>query len=111
MNRKQRAFIQEYLIDFNATQAAIRAGYSPRSAQVTGSRLLSNAIIHKAIEAELMTPTEIRKRIEDIAKSGDKAQDRLRALKLAGQIHALFIDKQITQIEGLEVIDDVDEQP
>lgn len=39
--RKQR-FCREYVIDNNATQAAIRAGYSKRSAEMQGSRLLTN---------------------------------------------------------------------
>lgn len=46
---KRERFIDEYLIDFNATQAAIRAGYSPRSAKVTGSRLLSDANLQAAL--------------------------------------------------------------
>jgi len=42
---KQERFVAEYLIDLNATQAAIRAGYSPRTAQEQGSRLLSNVMV------------------------------------------------------------------
>ena len=38
--RKQKLFVQEYLIDLNATQAAIRAGYSPESAADIGSENL-----------------------------------------------------------------------
>ncbi len=38
---KQRRFVEEYLVDLNATQAAIRARYSERTAQEQGSRLLS----------------------------------------------------------------------
>lgn len=45
LNAKQEMFCKEYLIDLNATQAAIRAGYSERSAAVTASRLLTNAKI------------------------------------------------------------------
>lgn len=37
---KQAAFVREYLIDLNATQAAIRAGYSAKSAEVIGHQLL-----------------------------------------------------------------------
>lgn len=48
---KQERFVQEYLIDLNATQAAIRAGYAERSAQVQSSRLLSNDMVAAAIEA------------------------------------------------------------
>ena len=46
---KQACFVGEYLIDLNATQAAIRAGYSERSAKQQGSRLLTNADIVAAV--------------------------------------------------------------
>lgn len=42
-------FVEEYLLDLNAKQAAIRAGYSPKGAEVHGSRLLSNAKIQRAV--------------------------------------------------------------
>jgi len=38
LTKKQAAFVQEYLIDLNATQAAIRAGYSERTAAVIGTK-------------------------------------------------------------------------
>lgn len=47
---KQKRFIDEYLIDLNATQAAIRAGYSPKTANEQGSRLLANVSIRARIE-------------------------------------------------------------
>lgn len=50
---KQRAFVREYLIDLNATQAAIRAGYSERSAHVEGVRLLKNAKIDAAVSSAM----------------------------------------------------------
>lgn len=53
LNAKQAAFCSEYLIDFNATQATIRAGYSERTAEGQGSRLLSNAKVQEKI-AELV---------------------------------------------------------
>jgi len=46
---KQRAFVAEYLLDLNATQGAIRAGYSSRTAQEQASRLLSNVMVQTAI--------------------------------------------------------------
>ncbi|GIQ63615.1 terminase small subunit [Paenibacillus cisolokensis] len=49
LTAKQQRFADEYLIDLNATQAAIRAGYSPKSAEVQGSRLLSNAKVRAYI--------------------------------------------------------------
>lgn len=51
LNPKQQAFVREYLLDLNATQAAIRAGYSENSAHVTGPRLLANARVAAAIDA------------------------------------------------------------
>lgn len=50
---KQRTFAEEYLIDLNATQAAIRAGYSPKAAKQQGSRLLANANIRAYIDRKL----------------------------------------------------------
>jgi phage terminase small subunit len=50
LSAKQQCFVDEYLVDLNATQAAIRAGYSERSAAVTSSRLLANAKIQAAIQ-------------------------------------------------------------
>jgi phage terminase small subunit len=47
---KHQRFVEEYQIDHNATQAAIRAGYSPRSAKVTGCRLLTDANVIAALE-------------------------------------------------------------
>ena len=49
LNEKQRRFVIEYLIDLNATQAAIRAGYSEKTAKVQGSRLLTNADVAQAV--------------------------------------------------------------
>ena len=57
MNAKQRKFVTEYLIDGNATQAAIRAGYSEKTARSIGQRLLTIVDIKNAIE-------ELRKKLE-----------------------------------------------
>ncbi|MEN4544897.1 terminase small subunit [Pantoea agglomerans] len=46
---KQELFAREYLKDLNATQAAIRAGYSVKSAQEQASRLLSNVMVQSRI--------------------------------------------------------------
>lgn len=49
LTAKQQRFVEEYLIDLNATQAAIRAGYSPKTANEQGARLLANASVQEAI--------------------------------------------------------------
>jgi len=46
---KQQRFVHEYLIDLNATQAAIRAGYSKKTADVQGPRLLGNVGVAASI--------------------------------------------------------------
>lgn len=50
LTAKQAQFVREYLIDLNATQAAIRCGYSAKTAEQQGSRLLRNAQVKDAIE-------------------------------------------------------------
>lgn len=50
MTEKQERFCEEYMIDLNATQAAIRAGYSSKSANVDGPRLLSNARVRARVD-------------------------------------------------------------
>lgn len=47
---KQQRFVEEYLIDLNATQAAIRAGYSEKTAKEIGSENLTKPNIAKAIQ-------------------------------------------------------------
>jgi phage terminase small subunit len=58
MTPQQQQFVDEYLIDLNATQAAIRAGYSKRTARSQGQRLLTNVDIGKAIEVALAARSE-----------------------------------------------------
>lgn len=53
LTAKQKAFIQEYPIDLNATQAAIRAGYSPKSAETQASKLLRNGKVKEAMQGAL----------------------------------------------------------
>lgn len=50
MTKKQKRFVEEYLIDLNATQAAIRAGYSPETAYSIGSENLKKPEIRARIE-------------------------------------------------------------
>ena len=62
LNPKQQCFVDEYLIDRNATQAAIRAKYSPRTAESQASRLLTNVNVVAAVKkgiAKLEKRTEI----------------------------------------------------
>lgn len=53
MTEKQKRFADEYLIDLNATQAAIRAGYSKKTAYSQGERLLKNVEVEKYIQERM----------------------------------------------------------
>lgn len=50
LNEKQYRFVQEYIVDYNATQAAKRAGYSEKTAYSNGQRLLKHAEVQAAIK-------------------------------------------------------------
>jgi phage terminase small subunit len=63
MTPKQQRFVEEYLIDLNATQAAIRAGYSPKTAHVIGPENLGKPEISKAV-AEAMAARSERTKVD-----------------------------------------------
>jgi len=79
---RQRRFVLEYLVDLNGKQAAIRAGYTPRSAEVTASRLLSNA----KVRAELDSAIAARN-----AKVELRAEDVIRELQRVGMSDPLDV--------------------
>lgn len=54
---KQKRFIDEYVIDFNGTAAAIRAGYSPTSAKVIANELLTKPDIYAEVQAKIEAMT------------------------------------------------------
>jgi len=70
---RQRLFVQEYLIDLNAKQASIRAGYSPANAEFQGHQLINNPKVKQAIELamyerEQRTKVTQDRVIEELAK-------------------------------------------
>ena len=70
LTEKQKQFAVEYLVDFNATAAAKRAGYSAKTASAAASRLLTNVKVQQLIKQEqdkLFERTEIK--VEDILEN------------------------------------------
>lgn len=67
LTAKQQRFIEEYLIDLNAKQAAIRAGYAPRSAEVVGTQVLRNPKVSR----------EVAKAIAERSRRTGITQDRV----------------------------------
>lgn len=53
LNEKRQRFVDEYLIDLNGTQAAIRAGYSVKTANEQAARLLANVSVQQAIAEKM----------------------------------------------------------
>lgn len=112
LNNKQESFCLEYIKDHNATQAAIRAGYSKKSARNIASVMLSKPNIKnritelqfKAIQKTDITVDRILDEIKsiafvntlDIAKDETKnikTNDKLRALELLGKFKQMFVDR------------------
>lgn len=127
---KVQRFIEEYPVDMNATQAAIRAGYSPRTARAQGSKLLTRLDVKQAISDYILERREkialkvkvdeeyvlatIIKTIEsaserepifdkDGVQVGERKPDHANMLKgaeLLGRHLAMFTDKQ--QVEQVD---------
>lgn len=121
MTTKQQKFCDEYLISGNATDAAIRAGYSPKTAKQTGSENLSKPDLRAYIDEQLdkihstkiadaqevleyLTAVMRGQHTEQVLKlAGDgiqtvadidvSAKERLKAAELIGKRYALFSDK------------------
>jgi phage terminase small subunit len=84
---KQQLFVEEYLVDLNATQAAVRAGYSVRTARQVGCRLLTYVDIKAAIEAA------IEERKKRITVTGDMVIAELALIAFAGMKDFVEIDE------------------
>lgn len=85
LSPKRLRFCQEYLVDLNGTQAAIRAGYSPRSANEQAARMLAQDSVARYVQSQMD---------KRAAKLEIKAQDVLRDLdRIAhADIRKLFAD-------------------
>jgi phage terminase small subunit len=101
---RQALFVNEYLVDLNATQAALRAGYSAHSAKDTGYKLLHKPevaeAICRAVEARAerlqLSSQDVLRSILDIrgkAVSDNKLTQALRANELLGRHLKLFTDR------------------
>ena len=99
---KQHRFVTEYLVDLNASQAALRAGYSPRTAPQQGSRLLKNVDVQAAIatqQSQQLQAVEVR--IEDVLRDLKAiAHTDLQTLSAQSGIPARWADK----LKALELL-------
>lgn len=125
LNARQQRFIEEYLIDLNATQAAIRAGYSAKTANRISSKLLTNIDIQAALQSaqalrsertqitadKVLTDIELIKQ-DAMRFDGEKMINHAAALKaceLQGKNLKMFVDKvEHSGGQTLQVITGVD---
>ena len=95
LNPKQQRFVEEYLVDLNATQAAIRAGYSAKTAEQLGYQLLQKPSVAAVIEKEMAkraARTEITadKVLKELAKIG--FADIRKAVRWYSQTNVAAVD-------------------
>ncbi len=107
LTAKQERFCQEYVVDFNATQAYVRAGYSETGAAQSASALLTNPKIQEVlaeVEAEDAAKTQLTREfviegLMDIAATAQVPSARVRAYELLGKHQGMFTDRlEVTQI-------------
>lgn len=95
LSTKRQRFVEEYLVDSNATQAAKRAGYSDRSAHVTGWRLLQDDEVKAALdEGRRLIGQRLFLQIEDLV---EMAEEDYRAVR------PQLVDQTLTTENGYEV--------
>lgn len=108
---KQTAFVREYLVDLNATQAAIRAGYSERTASRIGPQLLGKTCVREAIEkAQAKRARRVEVKAEDVLRgvievttqardSGD-LKTALKGYELQGKHLGMWTEKVKQEVSG-----------
>lgn len=138
MTAKMQRFCDEYLIDLNATQAAIRAGYSEKYAHTNTPKLLNNTTIKEYIAARMAEKSdeliasqdEVLKYLTAVmrgestasvlartASGADKVlekppdeKERLRAAELLGKRYGLYTEKvDLKETAKVVIVDDLEE--
>mgnify|MGYP003627026794 FL=1 len=102
LTAKQLKFTREYAKDGNGTQAAIRAGYSPNSADVEASRLLVNAKVGKAV-AKFQEDHRLKTEVTIESLAAELEHDRERARQLDQTSVAVQATMHIAKLHGLEI--------
>lgn len=115
-NKKHELFAQEYAVDLNACQAYIRAGYSAKTAEQCGPRLLRNALVSERVKELLEKKTETTQRtardaIEDIvrlariAEANGDIKTAVRGFELEAKHYGGFIERKAdVDTDGNDVV-------
>lgn len=106
---KQERFVTEYLIDFNGTQAAIRAGYSESTARQTASENLTKPDIQEALKAAkaeyakqhgvtIGEVTEMHRKAYRVALEAGNPGAMTTAAQNLAKLHGLIVDRAETKV-------------
>lgn len=107
LNARQKSFCEFYVASGNATESAIKAGYSETYSKTRTNVLLQNVEIcryikelqEKAKTSRIMTAIERREFLTEVIKNGnEKIQDRLKALDILNKMDGEYIEKM--QLSG-----------
>lgn len=137
MTDKQKRFCDEYLIDCNATQAAVRAGYSPKTAKQTGCENLAKPDLKAYIDERLeemhnektADAQEVLEYLTSVMRGEHKeqvlklvgegvqtisdidvgAKDRIKAAELIGKRYGMFKDGLAVEVEPVTLVNDLKE--
>lgn len=137
MNARQKRFCDEYLIDCNATQAAIRAGYSPKTAKSIGQENLTKPDLKAYIDEQLerlhnektadaqevleyltavmrgqhteQTLQLVGDGVQTITDIDVSARERLKAAELIGKRYGMFRDNVNVDLEPVVIVNDLKE--
>jgi hypothetical protein len=111
---RQQRFVEEYLLDLNGSQAAIRAGYSEQTATMQASRMLTNANIARAIAAAQAKVAQrldcdVERVMAELASIAfnveERTQDRIRALELLAKHGGAFVERSEIKVQAHKAID------
>ena len=137
LTERQRRFCEEYLIDGNASQAAIRAGYSKRNSTVVSTTLMKNprvqALLKKLLDelhsAKVADAQEVLEYLTSIMRGEQReqtlqligdgmqditaidvaAKDRLKAAELLGKRYGIFKENVGVTMDAVVIVDDLKE--
>ena len=108
LSPRQRAFVEHFIVNNNATQAYLAAGYSPKNAGSNASALANRSVIQRAIEALRPKPVNIEDMVtpQDVINGlmaetrGEHAPTRVSAWRELGRALGMFIDKQESKVSA-----------
>lgn len=126
MTEKQKAFCDYYIETGNATEAAIKAGYSKKTAKVIGSENLTKPYLKQYIDERLAKiederiakGEEVLQYLTRVMRGEEKdqfgldasLQDRTKCAELLGKRYRLFTEKiEVDGVQQVQIVDDIDD--